>query len=183
MVIKTEAVVEDLYKVPDNGKAEIVNGEVVRMSPTGAKPNRASLRICVSLLAYEQSIGGGIAVADNAGFAVDLPNRKSFSPDAAWYVGPNTEMRFFQGAPRFAAEVRSEHDYNTAAERDIVTKRADYFAAGTLIVWDVDLLSDEVVRVYRVDRPDMPTIYHRGEVAEAEPAVPGWSMAVNDLFV
>src|SRR3712207_8590971 len=30
---KTEATVEDLYHVPDNGKAEIVNGELVLMSP------------------------------------------------------------------------------------------------------------------------------------------------------
>ena len=35
-------------------------------------------------------------------------------------------------------------------------KRADYFAAGTLVVWDVDLLADDVVRVYRADAPDSP---------------------------
>ena len=61
-------------------------------------------------------------------------------------------------------------------------KRRDYFAAGTLVVWDVDVLRDEVVRVYRSDDPDRPTVYHRGEIAEAEPAVPGWTMAVDDLF-
>ena len=32
-------------------------------------------------------------------------------------------------------------------------KRADYFAAGTLGVWDVDLLGEDVVRVYRVAEP------------------------------
>jgi Uma2 family endonuclease len=61
-------------------------------------------------------------------------------------------------------------------------KREDYFAAGTLVVWDVDLLSSEVVRVYRVTSPDQPTIYRRGEMAEAEPAVPGWRMPVDELF-
>jgi hypothetical protein len=29
---------------------------------------------------------------------------------------------------------------------------------------------------------DDPT-YQRGEVAEAEPAVPGWGFAVDDLFI
>jgi Uma2 family endonuclease len=38
------------------------------------------------------------------------------------------------------------------------------------------------VRVYRADDPDHPTIYRRGETAEAEPAVPGWRIAVDDLF-
>jgi Uma2 family endonuclease len=62
-------------------------------------------------------------------------------------------------------------------------KRQDYFAAGTLVVWDVDLLSDDVIKVYRATDPANPTIYRRGEVAEAEPAVPGWRMAVDELFV
>jgi hypothetical protein len=43
-------------------------------------------------------------------------------------------------------------------------------------------LSDDVVRVYRVDSPDQPTIYRRGDTAEAEPAVPDWKFAVNELF-
>jgi Uma2 family endonuclease len=61
-------------------------------------------------------------------------------------------------------------------------KRADYFTAGTLVVWDVDLLSTDVVRVYRVSDPDHPALYRRGAVAEAEPAVPGWRMPVDELF-
>jgi Uma2 family endonuclease len=61
-------------------------------------------------------------------------------------------------------------------------KRADYFACGTLVVWDVDLVSAEVIKVYRASDPDNPTIYRRGEMAEAEPAVPGWQMAVDALF-
>ena len=91
-------------------------------------------------------------------------------------------MRFLEGAPVFAAEVRSEGDYGPEVERKLAEKHADYFAAGTLVVWDVDLLSDEVVKVYRAGDPDNPTVYRRGEVAEAEPAVPGWTMPVDDLF-
>lgn len=65
----------------------------------------------------------------------------------------------------------------------MVAKRADYFAAGTLVVWDVDVLKEELVRVYRASNPEQPQIYRRGDVAEAEPAVPSWSMLVDDLFV
>jgi Uma2 family endonuclease len=91
-------------------------------------------------------------------------------------------MKFFAGAPILAVEVRSEGDYGSGAERRMAAKRADYFAAGTLVVWDVDLLSDDVVRVYRSHEPEEPTIYRRGQVAEAEPAAPGWTMPVDDLF-
>jgi Uma2 family endonuclease len=50
------------------------------------------------------------------------------------------------------------------------------------VVWDVDVLNKQVVRVYRATDPETPVIYGRGQVAEAEPAVPGWRMPVEELF-
>src|SRR5919112_2657117 len=176
MSTKTEATIEDLYKV--KSKAELVNGEIVHMPPTGGLPNQAAGEIFASLREYARRTRGGHAVGDNAAFVVDLPHRKSFSPDAAFHVGADTGMKFFNGTPVFAVEVRSENDYKPSAERRMAQKRADYFAAGTLVVWDVDMLSEDVVRVYRSSDPERATIYRRGEVAEAEPAVPGWTMAV-----
>jgi Uma2 family endonuclease len=181
MSIKTQATVEDLYRIRDRGKAEIVNGEVVIMSPAGDMPARAGGAIYVSLRGAERRAGGR-AYPDNVGFRVSLPNRKSFSPDAAFYTGPPTGMKFLEGAPAFAAEIRSENDYGREAEAEIAAKRRDYFAAGTLVVWDVDLLSEDVVKVYRSSDPDNPKVYLRGEMAEAEPAVPGWAMPVDELF-
>ena len=180
MSTKTRATIEDLYSIP--GKAELINGEVVRIMPTGGKPGRASGKIFLSLSGYERMNSRGYAFGDNIGFIVDLPNRQSFSPDAAWFTGELEGMKFLTGAPAFAVEVRSENDYGPAAERKLDEKRSDYFAAGTLVVWDVDLLSDEVVKAYRFDDPENPTVYKRGSIAEAEPAVPGWTMPVDELF-
>jgi Uma2 family endonuclease len=181
MSTKTEATIEDLYKV--EGKAELVNGEIVQMSPTGRRPSYAARAIVFSLYDYEKKTGRGYAVTDGGGFVVSLPHRKSFSPDAAFYVGDMDSMKFFEGAPVFAAEVRSEGDYGPKAEEATARKRADYFAAGTQVVWDVDLLSETPVRVFRAADPESPTAYRRGETAEAEPALPGWTMPVDDLFV
>jgi Uma2 family endonuclease len=181
MSTKTEATIEDLYKV--DGKAELINGEIVHMSPTGGRPSFAARAIVLSLYEYEKHTQSGYAVTDNAAFTVNLPHRKSFSPDAAFYVGGEITMKFFEGAPAFAAEVRSEGDYGPKAKEAMAGKRADYFAAGTRVVWDVDLLSETPVRVFRAAEPENPTPYRRGERAEAEPALPGWTMPVDDLFV
>jgi Uma2 family endonuclease len=180
MPIKTQAALEDLYHVAENGKAEIVNGEL--RSPTGALPSRAAGEIFVSLRAHARRTGVGRAYPDNTGFVVDLPNRKSFSPDTAYHLGLDTRGKFLQGAPIFAVEVRSEDDYGPAAEREMAAKRRDYFAAGTQVVWDADVLRSEVVSVYRATTPSNPTVYRRGLLAEAEPAVPGWTMLVDELF-
>jgi Uma2 family endonuclease len=110
-----------------------------------------------------------------------LPQRQSFSPDAAFHIRPMT-ADFIEGAPVFAVEIRSRHDYGPAAEARLAAKRADYFAAGTLVVWDADLERAQSVRVYRAGDPLNAVEYRRGTLAEAEPAVPGWSMPVDDLF-
>jgi Uma2 family endonuclease len=182
MPAKTQATLEDLYHVPEDGKAEIVGGELVLMSPTGDLPSRAAMKITFSLYAHEERTGYGRAYPDNAAFIVNLPNRRSFSPDAAYYIGPRTRGKFLEGAPVFAAEVRSEGDYGPAAEREMAAKRRDYFAAGTLVVWDVDVLQAEVVRVFRASDPERPIVYRRGEFAEAELALPGWALLVDDLL-
>src|SRR5258705_4239986 len=138
MSTKLQATIEDLYRVP--GKAELVDGEIVHMSPTGAAPNYAAAEIFVSLHEHSRKTGIGLAVTDNAAFRVNLPNRGSFSPDVAYHVGEWTGMKFYDGAPIFAVEVRSEGDYGPKAEAAMTRKRSDYFAAGTVVVWDVDLL-------------------------------------------
>ena len=145
-------------------------------------PGSAALEIAVSLSTYSRRTGSGRAYGDNVGFIVNLPHRRSFSPDAAYYVGPRGRGKFLDGAPVFAVEVRSEGDYVPAAEREMAAKRADYFAAGTLVVWDVDVLQSETIRVFRTSDPVNPTVYARGQTAEAEPALPSWSFAVEDLF-
>jgi Uma2 family endonuclease len=180
MSTKPRATIEDLYQV--EGKAELVNGEIVEMPPSGDDPSRANLSIALSLREHERRTGQGRAYANGAGFRVHLPHRESFSPDAAYHLGPRTGMRFLEGAPVFAVEVRSEHDYGPAAERAMREKRADYFACGTLVVWDVDLLSPDVIKAYKASDPDNPVIFRRGDIADAEPAVPGWRIAVEELF-
>jgi len=182
MITKTPATVEDLYHIPENGKAELVNGEIVRMSPTGVAPGRAGGEIYFSLRVFEEEHDGGCAFPDNVGFIVNLPHRKSFSPDAAWFAGEAEGMKFAQGAPTFAVEVRSESDYGPKAEQAILDKVRDYLAAGTQVVWDVDLLSDDVIRKYTVETLTIRQIFRKGEIADAKPAVPGWRMPVDRLF-
>ena len=181
MTTKVKATIEDLYKVPDNAKAEIIDGEVVLMLPTGDMPARASFKIAMSLSLMEGKIAGR-AYPDNVGYKVNLPNRGSFSPDASFYTGRATGMRFLEGAPVFAVEVRSENDYGPNAEAAMAKKRADYFAAGTLVVWDVDLLGPDVIKSYDANNPDKPRIFRRGDLADAEPAVAGWRISVDELF-
>jgi len=170
------ATLNDLYNEP--GKAELIGGRIVQLMATGYKPHRVASRIFRSLDDYATQTGIGEAFTDNMGFAVKelTSGRESFSPDSAFYSGPLPAnlMRFIEGPPTFAVEVRSEND----DEMEMADKRVDYFEAGTKVVWDVDVKAERIYKYSSTD-PKNPLIYHRGQTADAEPAVPGWKIDVD----
>ena len=182
-VTRTAATLDDLYRV--EGKAELIAGRIVRFTPMGYKPSRIVSQIFLSLYDYAKAVRRGEIYTGTMGFAVPelSSGRESFSPDASYYDGPipSNEMNFVEGPPTLAVEVRSESDYGNAAEAAMAAKRADYFEAGTLVVWDVDPIN-EVVRKYRGDSPDQPETFAPGQEADAEPAVPGWRIDVERIF-
>jgi Uma2 family endonuclease len=182
-VLPTIATLADLAR--HDGKAELIGGTVVPLMPTGFHPGRIGGRIFRSLDDHAHRTGRGVALPDNVGFAVSelTSGRESFAPDASLFVGqlPDDEMDFIDGAPALAVEVRSKGDYGDAAEEAMAAKRADYFEAGTPIVWDVDPVA-HCIRVYRAIAPEHPNVFVAGQIADAEPAVPGWRVVVDEIL-
>lgn len=177
------ATLEDLYRV--SGKAELIGGRIVTIMLHGYEPNRVATRLLRNLADYVDILGRGEVHGDGLGYAVRelASGRRSFSPDLSFFSGPPpaNRMRFIEGPPTFAVEVRSENDYTPGAEQEMAAKRADYFAAGTLVVWDVDTLN-ACIHSYRAESPAASATFRRGAQADAEPAVPGWRVAVDWVF-
>jgi Uma2 family endonuclease len=180
---QTAATLDDLSRV--EGKAELIGGRIVPIVPTGRRPNLIAGRIYRSLAAHVEALGTGEVYTDNMGFAVSelSSGRQSFSPDVSYYRGqfPVDAMRFIEGPPTFAIEVRSEGDYGSAAEIERKAKRADYFEAGTQLVWDVDPIA-RCVRIYRPGAPDRPEIFCPGQEVDALPIIPDWKVTVDWIF-
>lgn len=180
---KKRATIDDLYRV--EGKAELINGEVVELGMTGFTPAMVSGYIFRKLDDFVDSTGRGFAATDGLGFRIpESPEgRESFAPDCSYcdWEKPRGSMKFVEGAPTLAVEVRSENDYGKTPEREMADKRAEYFEAGTKVVWDVDPVN-EVIRVYKAASPTTPEEYRAGQFAEAEPALPGWTLDVEWLF-
>lgn len=138
--------------------------------------------VLISLHQHKLQRGGGRVFGSRLAYILDLPHRQAICPDVSWYTARTAGAGFPRGAPSFAVEVRDEIDYGDEAERRMAAKRADYFAAGTQAVWDVDVLRENLVRAYRAADPDHAILYRPGDVADAEPAVPGWRFPVDELF-
>jgi Uma2 family endonuclease len=175
--------IDDLYRT--EGRAELINGRIVQLGPSGWLTGRIVGRIAHSLIDHAEAIGRGEAYTSTIAFIVGplASGRRSFSPSISYYLGPLPvdPMSFIEGPPTLAVEVRSERDYGPAAEEEMAAKRADYFEAGTKVVCDVDPLA-EVIHIYRAGRQDLPEVLHRGDVADAEPAVEGWRIEVDRIF-
>jgi Uma2 family endonuclease len=176
------ATLDDLMRT--EGKAELIAGRIVRFPPHGHFPATLSGRIRRSLFDYAEFIGRGQSLGGTVGFVFPTvaSGRESFCADAAYYTGPlpADPMHFVPGPPDFAAEVRSENDYGPGAEIELAKKRADYFEAGPRVVWDVDPIA-RIVRRYRPGEATA-TEFPAGTEADAEPAVPGWRVAVDWLM-
>jgi Uma2 family endonuclease len=178
------ATLDDLYAV--EGKAELIAGRIVKFMPSGDAPSNAAFEIAVKLRDYAKNTGTGKAYADGVGYALGKPlanGRQSFCPDASYYTGsrPKNRMRLIDGVPLLAVEVSSEGDYGETAEERLAAKRADYFEAGTQVVWDVDPLA-RTIAVHRSTAPDQPDVFSVGQSADAEPAAPGFLVLVDEVF-
>lgn len=182
--ISMPATLQDLSHV--TGKAELIAGRIVEFMPGGKTHARISKRILLSLDAYVQSLGVGEAFGDNLGYVQTTPltsGRQSFCPDVSYFAGidEGNPLGFITAPPTLAVEVRSQFDYGRAAEAAMAEKRADYFEAGTLVVWDVDP-DAQTIAVYRATAPDVAQRFQVPDQADAEPAVPGWRLALREIF-
>ena len=178
------ATINDLMRY--EGKAELIGGRIVPNMSPGRLPNLVAKWIVQSLDDWIAAAPGrGEAYTDGMIYSVPelSTTRESFMPDASYYEGPfaANPMDAHPGPPLFAVEVRSKDDYGPSRDREYAAKRAEYFEAGTLVVWDVDPLAN-TVKCYRASDPLTPQVFGPGEEADAEPAVPGWRMKVDDII-
>jgi Uma2 family endonuclease len=179
MLMNREATFDDLCLA--EGRAEIVNGRIVMLDQGGFAHSRAAMYIVGCLQQFEKRTRSGYAMNELANYRVKLTFRKSLCPDGSFYTGPPDGDKSPNG-PLFALEVRSPGDYGMLAERSMASKRADYFAAKTQVVWDVDVFHERCIRSFRRDAPDTPQIFREGEEAHAEPALPGWRLSVDEVL-
>src|SRR3954447_17592207 len=141
MGIQWTATVEDLEHSDYEGQVELIDGKMVELPLHVEGVSDVVGNVAYSLKQYEKRnpAGVGRARTSTIAYIVDLPHRKSFSPDVSYSVTrPKNRMDFIPGAPIFAAEVRAPDELTAEADAAFARKRADYFAAGTLVVWDID---------------------------------------------
>ncbi|RIK39145.1 MAG: Uma2 family endonuclease [Chloroflexi bacterium] len=181
MVTTKLMTIEDIERLPDAQRCEIVRGEVREVAPSNFDHSDIALGIGAHLREFVMRNRLGRVVGSDAGFILARHPDTLLATDAAFVRGerlPPREQRqrFLDVVPDLVVEVLSPT--NTATEMS--DKVLAYLEAGIRLVWVVDPFR-HTVTVYTPDRSAQIVI--EGETLDGGEVLPGFSLPVADLFV
>ncbi len=179
MASKTLLTIEDFVRLPESiggqdVRYELVEGELIAVSPDMLPHNRVRDKILLALMIFVEEHQLGLAVAEQA---FQLSATTVRVPDVA-FVRTGRQLatdRPVEGAPDLAVEVVSPSN----TPREIDARISDYFAAGCRRVWIV-YPEDREVYIHGL----AGVVKRRGnDLLEDSELVPGFSVAVSEFFV
>jgi Uma2 family endonuclease len=172
---------EELFQLPDDDfKYELVEGGVIRMPPSGAEHGVVAVNVGYLLKGYVKAYDLGTVCGAETGFILKRNPDTVRAPDASFVAKeriptegiPRTYWPF---APDLAVEVVSPNDRFD----EVQAKVAEYFAAGTRLVW-VILPKTRTVLAYRSFH-EVRSLSADDEL-NGEAGLPGFTCRVAELF-
>ena len=182
MVANTQLVTADeLLDMPDDGfKYELVRGELRKMAPAGSENSVTGMEIGTSLNIHVKANNLGLVFGADAGFLLSRDPDTVRAPDAAFVRRERVEAvgipsGYWPGPPDLAVEVISPNDRYT----EVYEKVDEWLDAGAGMVVVVNPRNrTATVRVAGIN----PVILNENDTLDGGDVVPGWRMAVSDIF-
>ena len=166
-----------LFCCQNDGRYELVDGEVLEMAPPNDEHGEIASNVVTSFNIYSRLRGIGRSRVET-GYTLRRAPDTVRGPDVSFVFQPRVEGRgsgFPSGAPDIAVEVVSPSD--TAAE--MARKVAEYLAAGSQRVWVVYPVARRVV----IHRADGSVVSYGGDdVITDEELLPGFSLPLSEVF-
>ena len=183
MTTKARVTAKELWELGEGDvRRELVNGEIVEMTPAGGVHGQVTSRIDRLLAAHVERRGGGEVLVGDVGFVLNLPNdpERVRAPDVAFVSahrlpGGRPPQGFLQGGPDLAVEVLSPSDNPV----DVQQKVRDYLEAGARLIW-VIAPQAKTVTVYRAD--GSARLLREHENLEGEDVLPGLTISLAEVF-
>lgn len=182
MTALTQAMTADqLLKLPrDEGRCELVKGELIRMSPASARHGQITGCLHSALHAHVAARGLGVVCAAETGFLLARDPDTVRGPDVSFVAreripAGGVPEGYWPFAPDLAAEVISPGD----TVEQVESKVQEYLAAGTRAVWVVHPKTQSVT-VYR-SLAEIRVVTG-GEFLDGGEVVPGFRIRVSQLF-
>lgn len=175
MTVVASMTADELLRRPSDGwRYELVQGELRKMSPSGARHGRVAAEIVGSLIAHMKRQRTGAVYSSETGFRISRQPDTVRAPDAAFVRSERVTdtAGFFEGPPDVAFEVISPGDTYTEIEE----KTLQWLRAGTTVVIVVDPRT-KTARMHRTGSAS-----NVEAVIEIEDVIPGWRLPLSELF-
>jgi Uma2 family endonuclease len=171
---------EAFMALPKDGhRYELVNGELMDMGNSGMEHGEFGAFLAGMLSIYVRKNRLGVVCDSSTAFTLKNGNKRS--PDISFVRGERLKglkrlpTGYFQGSPDLAVEILSPN--NTIEENH--DKIVEYFDNDTHLVWVIHP-DEKYVLVYHSPEPDQ--FLRSTDHLDGEKVVPGFSLAVSELF-
>jgi Uma2 family endonuclease len=171
---------EELAKMPENDKfTELVNGVIIRLQPEGFAHGVLSSGISyeISAFVHEQNVSG-YALGFGAGYILSRNPDTVRTTDVAFIskskLPDGLTGFFFPTAPDLAIEIVSPDDKASVLQE----KLGQFLRAGTQLVW----VFYPKTRTVEVHTPKGSHTVGVDAILDGDPVLPGFKLAVRDVF-
>ncbi|MFN2597018.1 MAG: Uma2 family endonuclease, partial [Pyrinomonadaceae bacterium] len=119
---------------------ELIQGELITMSPSGGEHGAVTVNLTVLLGQHIKANKLGVGFGAECGYKLESNPDTVRAPDFSFIVKERIAVRgipksYWEGAPDLAVEVLSPDD----SPSKVAKKTADWFAGGAKEVWNVNL--------------------------------------------
>ncbi|MDQ3693598.1 MAG: Uma2 family endonuclease [Chloroflexota bacterium] len=162
------------------GLWEVINGELIEMSPAGGKHGRIWNAINAHLWQFVVPNGLGLVYGADTGFILAEDPLQLRLPDVGYVSYERLPADFDDGgyprvAPDLAVEVLSPSDRSVPVLAKVMT----WLEAGTALVWLVDPEAETVTVFGSAASPRVVTI---DQTLDGGDVLPGLMLPVRDIF-
>lgn len=165
---------------PRIGRAELVKGELICMSPAGFEHGKLTTRLSWRIAQHVEETGLGVICAAETGFLLKRNPDTVRAPDIAFVAQSRLDLAgsvrsYWPGCPDLVAEIISPSDTFSEVE----AKALEWLEAGCMVVWIVDPKQKHITE-YRSSTEIR--ILTENDILTAPELLGDWSMGVEQLF-
>jgi Uma2 family endonuclease len=167
---------EQLQEQRPDYRMELVNGEIIIMSPSGYESDEIATRVSTFINMWVMPRKLGRVTGSSAGF--NLPNADTRAPDVSFVLAERlrrSPRSFAELAPDLMVEVKSPTD----SLKKLRDKINEFLNLGTR----VGILINPELHWVEVRRSGQEIIIlHDGDILDVPDLLPGWEVRVEDLW-